>query len=229
MPVQYYLPRNEADLVIWFINWAAKIQTYGTTVGLSAAEKAQASTDAAFVQTLINAVLAFKAFTSDVVAFKDIYLYSAIGTPAPGVPVAPAMFSVPLGAVDAIIKRTQQTNERIRNHPSYTVAIGQDLGIIGPEAPPQNEPTNVQATALPGSDVRITYNKGRAAGVVVYSKRGAELNFTLLSIDTNTPYVDTRDPLTVGQPETRTYRLQLYDGDNPVGDYSDEVSVVTLP
>lgn len=35
--------------------------------------------------------------------------------------------------------------------------------------------------------------------------------------------------LTAGQPETRTYRLQLYDGDNPVGDTSDEVSVVSLP
>jgi hypothetical protein len=45
----------------------------------------------------------------------------------------------------------------------------------------------------------------------------------------NTPYEDPRDPLVAGQPETRSYRLQLYDGDNPVGGYSDEVSVVTLP
>ena len=50
-----------------------------------------------------------------------------------------------------------------------------------------------------------------------------------VSIDTNTPYVDTRDALTPGQSENLTDLLQLYDGDNPVGDYSDEVSVVTVP
>lgn len=229
MPVQFYLPRAEAELVIWFQNWAAKIQTYGTVVGLTAAEKTQATTDANFVSTLINSVLAFKTFTNDLVGYKNIILYTTIGAPMPATPTAPAMFVAPLGALDAIIKRTQQINERIRNHPAYTVAIGQDLGIIGPEVSPQNEPTNVRATALPGSDVRVSYNKGGAAGVAIYGKRGSELVYTLLSIDTNTPYVDTRDPLVVGQPENRTYKLLLYDGDNTFGDYSDEVSVVTVP
>lgn len=229
MPVQYYMPPREADLVIWFINWAAKIQTYGTLLGLSAAEKTQANVDAGFVQTLVNSVQGYKTFVSDVVGYKDIVVYAPLGTGVPATPVVPSIFIVRLGALAAIVKRTQQLNERIRNHPAYTVAIGQDLGIIGPEVPPQTEPTNVQATALPGSDVRISYNKGRFAGVVIFSKRGAEPSFSQLSIDTNTPYVDTRDALTPGQPENRTYRLQLYDGDNPVGDYSDEVSVVTVP
>jgi hypothetical protein len=57
----------------------------------------------------------------------------------------------------------------------------------------------------------------------------SESSFSQLSTDTNTPYFDTRDALTPGQPENWTYRLQLYDGDNPVGDYSNEVSVVAVP
>ena len=174
MPVQYYLPVRESELVIWFINWAAKIQTYGTLLGLSAGEKTQANVDAGFVQTLVNSVLAFKTFTSYVVGYKDIILYSPIGTGVPATPVAPGIFLVPIGALAAIIKRTQLTNEHIRTHSAYTVAIGQDLGIIGPEVSPQTEPTNVKATALPGSDVRITYNKGNYAGVAIYGKRGNE-------------------------------------------------------
>jgi len=198
-------------------------------LGASAAEKAQALVDAINVAMCIAHVSLSKNFANEWVGFKEIMLYGSVTAPLPGVPAASAPPVMDVGSLAGILKRTQALNERMRSHPMYTLAIGQDLGIIGAADAAPTQPTTVKAHAQPASQVLITYHKGPFAGVVIYSKRGAETVFTLLSIDTNTPYLDTRDPLAAGQPETRTYRLRLYDGDNPVGDYSDEVSVVTVP
>lgn len=225
----YYLPRSEPALLVWFTNWATKIQIHGTLLGLSAPEKAQALTDLAVLTYCINVLAQYKNFLSEWVAYKDIMLYAPINTPVPAIPVAPTAPTPIIGTLAAIVKRCQQINERIRPHPAMTEAIAEDLGIIGPEITLLTKPENVAAVARPHSEVETTYSKGTFAGVAVYGKRGDETTWTLLAIDTNSPYIDTRPPLVAGQPETRTYRFRLYDGDEEVGDFSDEVSVVTIP
>lgn len=229
MPLQYYLPRTLAELAIWFANWAAKLQVYGTGLGASAAEKAQATLDATNVLVIANSLAGYRTFLQNWTEFKDLMIFAPIGTGVPVVPTPPAAPIFGIGTLAAIVARTQLLNERLRSSGGYTVAIGEDLGIVGPAVVELTKPENVTAKAQPGSDVRIGYQKGGFAGVAIYRKRGNETQFTLLAIDTNTPYMDTSEPLVAGQPETRTYRLRLYDGDAETGDYSDEVSVVTVP
>lgn len=229
MPVQFYMPRSEAELVVWFVNWAAKLQVHGTSLGATAGEKAQALVDAVNVALLVNTLTLYKTFLNEWVEFKNSMLYAPVGTALPVVPIPTAPPAMDVASLAAILKRTAALNERLRVSPQYTIAIGQDLNIIGPELPPLTQPGNVKAIAQAAAHVRINFNKGGFSGVVIYSKRGAETAFTFLSVDTATPYFDTRDPLVAGQPENRTYRLRLYDGENPVGEYSGDVSVVTLP
>ena len=51
------------------------------------------------------------------------------------------------------------------------------------------------------------------------------MDFSLLTVDTNNPYVDGRAALVPGQPEVRQYRARFKDDDLPVGDWSDVISV----
>jgi len=71
--------------------------------------------------------------------------------------------------------------------------------------------------------------KGRHSGVVIQGKRAGESDWSDLGKDNYSPYVDGRPPLTAGTSETRQYRMRYLDKDNEVGEWSDVVSVVTIP
>jgi hypothetical protein len=83
------------------------------------------------------------------------------------------------------------------------------------------------ATAQPGSQVRLDWIKGKLDGVRVESKRAPETEFTRLDDDRYSPYVDTRPTLKPGESEQRSYRLRYLKKDDPVGSYSDIVTVLT--
>ena len=120
---------------------------------------------------------------------------------------------------------------RIKVHPAYTAAFGQQLGIVGPEdttdLTQQQQPTLKALAVTPGS-ATIGFNKSVSSGVRILSKRGAETAFSFLAIDTSSPYVDTRANLVVGNPESRQYQAQYPNGDDPIGQLSDILNV-TVP
>ncbi len=118
---------------------------------------------------------------------------------------------------------------RIKAHPAYTEAVGQDLDVIGPEDTTDlatARPTLTATSVLAGA-VTIGFTKSIADGVRISSKRGAESGFTFLATDTTSPYVDNRANQSAG-PETREYQAQYFDQDQPVGLLSDPL-VVTVP
>ena len=85
----------------------------------------------------------------------------------------------------------------------------------------------VKLKSLLSSVVRIDWRKGKFDGVLVYSKRGDEVEWTLLDRDNYSPYIDTRPPLEAGKPEIRYYRFRYLLGDQAVGDYSPIYTQVT--
>lgn len=50
-------------------------------------------------------------------------------------------------------------------------------------------------------------------------------DWELITVDTSNPNVDGRGPLVAGQPEVREYPARYKDGDLPVGEWSDVISV----
>jgi len=121
--------------------------------------------------------------------------------------------------------------QRVKAHPSYTETIGADLGVIA--TPAQTPATQAKPTATakaePGSTVRINWTKAGYDGVLVESQRAGETVWTLIATDTQSPYIDTRAPVQAGAPELRRYRLRYVKNDEPVGSYSDEMTVTTTP
>jgi hypothetical protein len=221
MAKQDFVPRGEDELVPWFENFSTKLGNYQVLLGLSAGDITATTADFLLLQATLLSVNQAKQEAREWVAFKNLELYGPVGEPVPPVPDWPAPFALS-SREPGIVPRIRDMAARVRAAPAYTVSIGADLGIIGPDVTPPEEiqPTG-QAVPLPGFAVEVAFAKQGFAGVDVESQRETESGWSYLGFDAYSPYVDNRPPLVAGQAEQRRYRLRYRDGDDPIGIYSD--------
>jgi len=227
-----WIPRTEADRLIWLQNYALKLNVHVGTAGITAGDVTTTNNQRDTFEWIINRSDQINTVRQDLNEWKRIFADGPIGTPlgdppvAPLYPLPPPLFTPTAGMFDQVVALA----ERIRNTAGYTTAIGEDLGIVppAPGAPVLGDPT-FTALALPNSEVRLNWVKGSSDGVIVESQRAAETTWTSLGTDRFSPFVDGRAPLLPGQPEVRRYRIRYLDGDDPIGNYSATVSVTTVP
>ncbi|MCX7993403.1 MAG: hypothetical protein N2651_07010 [Fimbriimonadales bacterium] len=224
-----YLPKTLSGLIVWFANFATKIGGYASTFGLTPAEVTQVQTDRATLELVINGANIRRADAEEWTQFRDTVLFAPLGTPMPPMPTPGAVGSLPAGAMASIIPRTRALVQRIKAHPNYTRAIGEDLGIEPPETTPPDRP-ELKARSETQFRVRLTFVMRGMPMIEIQSRRGSEAQFTTIAYDTSSPYIDGREPLVAGQAEVREYRARYVDRDNqPIGDWSDVVSAVAKP
>lgn len=220
------MPDREDELAAWFANFAAKLAAYATLFGLTPTELAGVVADALLVAGLINAAEAIKQEAKETIAFKNLELYGPAGVPTPPAPTTSAPFAFsprPPG----ILIRIRALVKRIKANANYNDAIGQDLGIIGPDDAPSGPVKPTGSVEASGAyQATIDFVKNGHDAVIIESRRAGETLFVFLAKDSFAPYVDNRPPLVPGQPERREYRLQYADKDVPVGAFSDVMSVV---
>ena len=139
------------------------------------------------------------------------------------------MGALGVGSLPACVARARQRAERIKSHPAYTTAIGEDCRIVPPVAAPG--PTQPNLTAVPQTDfaVRLTFAMRGHDQIEIQSQRAAEVAWAMLAFDTNSPYIDGRASVAAATPEQRRYRARFVDNDVPVGDWSDTVEVTARP
>ena len=224
-----YIPTVEADLMVWFTDHAAGVATHGASVGLSPGDITQAAADAGTVAHAVNGRSLYESKKQEFTAYKDILLYAPLNTPLPAVPAVPAVGTPPVGGLAACVARARQRAERIKSHPAYTAAIGEDCRIVAPAGPPPATQPTLKAKEQTGFAVLLTFAMLGHDQIEIQCKRGNEADFTFLNYDTNSPYLDARPPLVAGQPEVRQYRARWRDDDQPVGDWSDIVQVTAQP
>ncbi len=220
-----YIPEDEDELVIWGNDHSAGVNTHGATVGLSPADITDAANDAAIIAHGLNGQSLYGSKSQEVTAYKDILLYSPIGTALPGTPTPPVVGGLPLGAKPSVVPRRRQTAERLKAHPNYTEAIGQDCRIIAPAPGPAETQPVLQVVAETDFAVRVTFAMHGHDQIEIQSQVGLETTWTTIAFDTNAPYLDGRDPVTPNTPEQRRYRGRFRDNDVPFGTWSDTVSV----
>lgn len=226
-----YLPGTDSDLLVWFNTFQLKFPAYAPTLGFTASEIAALADDYNMLVYAVGASEAVRNESQARTSYKNVLRDGPLGTTQPALPTVPPLAPPATIVAPGIIPRLRATVQRIKAHPSFTDAIGTDLGVIA--TPAQSQTTQAKPTANakaePGSQVRINWTKGVFDGVIVESQRAGETVWTMLATDTQSPYVDTRDPLQPGAPELRRYRLRYIKNDEPVGSYSDEMTVTTMP
>ncbi len=114
---------------------------------------------------------------------------------------------------------------RIKNHPGYTEAIGQDLAIIGAEQtvdPGAMKPA-LKLTLAAGHP-NVGWKKQGMDGLEIHVDRGAGFGF--LAIDTVPDYLDTAALPAAGASAVWKYKAIYRLGDEEVGQWSDVASPV---
>jgi hypothetical protein len=227
-------PRSDSELVVWFKTFAPAFSAHATTLGFTAAEVTAVQNDAAMFEYLVSELLPVtRGLVQSRTAYKDLIKNGPIGSTGGEIPTAQPLGTPPATVAPGIVPRLQQLIRRIKAAPNYTEAIGQSLDIVngGGNAPEDDASAkpSAKAIALPNSEVRIEFNKRGYDGVLIESRRAGELQWVLLGYDSYSPYIDSRPPLTPGMAEVREYRVRYVRRDEGVGEWSDIISVSTMP
>ena len=147
-----WMPTDDAGLNDKYQQFAAKFTGVGlppgsvavaTTLNMTA-DVAQVSLDAAFLNFVITNTELQRQRTRDNIAFKNALLdgpSSGTAAPYPGPVLLSGLSGSPPGTQPTavppgIVERWAKLAARIKLMPGYTVAIGQDLGIVNPVVTP---------------------------------------------------------------------------------------------
>lgn len=126
------------------------------------------------------------------------------------------------------INEIRRIAKQIKSAKTYTSGIGDDLGIIGADL--QSKDPVIMKPVLKanmnGQEVVIKFRKEGTDGIKLYSKRGAETEFSFLAVDTASPYNDNRDKLDPAKPEQREYYAYFFETDSDIGQQSDVLKVI---
>lgn len=202
MAKQDYLPDQDPQLLLWHDNFKNQTAALKTTFGLTDPEVAAVAADNATAHTKVDAKQTAK---------------NAAKTATEA--CATSLRSVKTAA--------RALARRLKEHPAYTAALGQQLGIIGPEDSTDLSTSKPTLTVEDTQNGQITigFNKSISDGVNLYSKRGSETVFTFLARDTFSPYVDNRPALS-GTTERREYQAVYVQDDDEIGLRSDTAAGV---
>ncbi|MDA1053609.1 MAG: hypothetical protein O3C40_24440 [Planctomycetota bacterium] len=177
-----YIPDGQNDFLAWHDNFKTQAAALMATSGLTQAEVDAVAADHTHSHAKATAAAAAKAAQQAATADRRTSFQTTEAN-------------------------TRSVANRMKAHAAYTEAIGQQLGIVGPEDTTDlnnEKPTLTAESVNPGS-VTIGFDKSISDGVMIHGKRGAETAFTMLAWDTRSPYVDNRPNLASG-PEDRKFR-----------------------
>jgi len=217
-----YLPRADKDRAVWLNNFSGKFATASTGLGFLAADVTSVNNDAAMYNYLINLVEIFTTAKEQRVNYKNLIKDGPLGSPGGTLPVAPTVAAAPAAVAPGIFPRIAQLVQRIKNSPTYTEAIGRDLGVIGAEQ--LMDATIVKPVlklVFKGGQVEVQWVKGDADAVHIETDKGTG-TWQFLAIDTVPHYPDTT-PITA--PGVWKYRAMYMVNDERVGQWSDVVSI----
>jgi hypothetical protein len=197
-----FIPRADAELLVWLVTYKTNLLIHGAVVGLT---PAQITAEVAAVDSVIAALTKAEAKRTDLseaVAAKESLKTTKV-------------------------KDFRATAAKIKTNLGYTRAIGQSLGIVGTTTTfdSENYKASISASIVAGC-VRIKFTKNGVDGINIYNRKKGTAVWKFLARDTKSPYDDHIDLETAGQPEHWEYRAFGVIDDAEIGQPSDIVEIV---
>lgn len=181
--------------------------------------------DHAMYQYMVNGIDTARLYLQSLIQLRRSFRAST-QSPMGVIPLLPALGTAPASVQTGIFPRIRSLVQRMKHHPGYTAAMGQDLGVIAPVS------TFNPATIKPVLTVRleagypvIAYVKGEADGIQLYVDRRDNNGFVLLDKILRTKYIDVH-PLPANTfTATFDYKAKYIISDDEVGLESDVVTI----
>ncbi len=223
-----YFPAEEAQVVLWYGNFAPKFRTFAAALGLSA-EVPSVEADRAMVEYLIvDYKGGFETSRTGVTGFANKMLEGGIAAPTQIAPYPLAPTFAGTIVEPNIVGRTRRLVMRIKAAPGYTEEMGRSLGIValGEDEVPSAPVLKIES--LPDRKLRIKYRKGVASGCEIYVDfgNGYPVEGRVL---TEAVQVMTVNGVTVSGPVAAKVKGRYVQKGEEVGDFGPEYSMVLLP
>ncbi|MGL4399687.1 MAG: hypothetical protein ACRCXD_07440 [Luteolibacter sp.] len=190
MPNQDYIPTDDEGKAALFERFRDTIPTYATALGINAGEVADQAEDATWFRYILSHAIAMRDSGSQWISYKNALL---TGTGGAFVPVTPPLpIPTPNSVQLGILTRFRALVRRIKAAPGYSEAMGEALGIIGPDSVDPDPATLTPEISLrtSGGQVEVLWDKGRQEGVEIHKDSGNG-QWTFLALDTRPNYIDT--------------------------------------
>ena len=199
-----YMPADETGRLSWLNNFAPKLPSYQSLLGLLAADVTQLVNDDADLANALTYQIALRDYKHGFTTWKNHLLHGdkahnalTVLTAPPAVPV----FSATIKA-DILLRISKMVNS-IKANKNYTETIGHDLGIIGADP----FPTPLGGSSLPtertlvlkpilkgklnkGNRPWLKWKKGKTHALKIWVDRGDGKGFVLLTVATHHTYTD---------------------------------------
>jgi hypothetical protein len=190
MPNSDFIPTTEEGKAALFERFRDNIQTFAATLALSPAEVSAQADDATWFRSVLNHSITMRDFATQWTNYKNLLLN---GSGSATVPANPAALPVGITTTDpGVLPRFRELCRRIKANAAYTEAMGEALGIVGPDPSPHDLSTLAPDISLrsSGGQVEVVWNKNGMEAVEIQKDPGTG-TWQFLAIDTRPNYIDT--------------------------------------
>lgn len=224
-----WLKAMEDEMLSQFNVFTLKLPGYASKYGLSAGQTTGARNDYLWLNYSIICTRQFQQEARNRAMWKNHLKNGPEAGVASTVPGVGSEFSAPAVPVvlDGVLPRWRSLAAYLKNHVSYDVADGIDLGIEATETPVQSMKPTATLTVENGHAVRLNIFKDGHQATIVWCRRAGDAQPVRLGVFTRSTVLDDRPNVSPTAPEWREYTLQYQDDDAPVGELSDVLRVVT--
>jgi len=231
IPSPRWFPTTLQERAAWYNNFNTQIQLIGVTLGLGPAELSSISDDNDDMQFLATSAVTLDAYVDAVRTHRRVITEGNIGDPTPVFPASIAL-AFPITVQTGMFERLDGFVKRIRVAAAFTEEAGASLGINpsggGPSIPVGDVPPVITATVDPGNIVEVKFVKNHSDGIYIETNvDGGGWTFTEKAI--KSPAVFHVEVNTGNTPRGVQIRARFLDGNAPVGDWCDIVTVQTIP
>lgn len=221
-----FLPATDADRVAWLNHFSDRLVEYGPQFDIDA-DRIQDMVDSALAYSItIARQNAARQYWIAMSNSKKLLAHTSQQTPM-SMPAPMNLGDDPPLVNNGIFDRVAAIVTSIRQHPAYTAAIGQDMGIVPPAVVPVN-PATLQpnlSVKLEAGYPHLRWTKGDTDGVNIYVDRHDGNGFVLLKHTTKGEYIDPTPLPANTYSVTWEYKIRYLFGDDEVGQFSTVISV----
>lgn len=218
-----FLPRSKDARRRWLNNYAAKLPSVATTVGILTTEVTSIQADSTFYNYVCDIC---DLMAQEASRWNGLKTALCSGGNLGPTPVAPTLPAAPTAVAPDIFGRVSDQVIRIKHHPGYAESIGRQLDIIGSEisGPDLTTLKPVLTIALQAGHPTIGWARQDMDALEIQVDRDGK-GFVPLAIDTVPDYLDTAPLPTASAGAVWKYKAIYRMEDGQVGQWSDIVSI----
>ena len=226
------IPRAPAEMCEWFTNFNTEFPAVSVSLGFTVEEKDNILNESSWVVYACRMSADASSLSQAWTDWRDRLLDDPTApdagpVPSSSSPVAPAGLPPSPG----IVGRFRGYVRRIKAAPNYTTSIGESLRVVAAFSPVDDATAkpNLSAEPLANFKAKVRLPKRGFPGLIVQARREGEADWTELGVKTSAVFVDERPTAQPNKPEIVNYRAIYSRNDQPVGQWSDVVSVTRQP